>query len=351
MKVFKYFCFVIISVIFLSSICAAANVAVFISPQAAGTSLNCTPSSWDPADGTDGDPTDDQDFVCTASGGSVTCGAGAAVLTTGTTFNITSDTCSSSTVTNGNTCTVNVEFPYDEGGPYSDTLTITSDADSDNGPYSLGPTTVAAAGSGVVFISAENVFIQATQDPDAVNLTIPADATAVYMFWAYFVGAGNGLNTVTLNSQSPAQTYEIETATGDMPALGVTVWYNPSTGTQSLDVSWDAAINEGPTCAVAYVKGGNTSAWRDADAAQGTDTGAVSVTLTTSASDLVLKFDRRYTTTPPGTSTGWTDRGTQNNNSQATRLSSADTPGTSTVCDSEDESFSGIVAVAIPAGS
>jgi len=191
-------------------------------------------------------------------------------------------------------------------------------------------------------------------DPTPQNVTIPGDATAVYMLWTYWnATAGSGLSTVTLNSNSPDETFEIVTTSAET-ATGVAVWYNPSTGSQSLDVTWDASPTEGATTIVAYVKGGETVGWRDADAAHAQDVTAVSVTLTTVATDLVLKHDQKFCGSIPSTSTGWTSQQTQSNSSECTKTSSADSPGASTtVCDSEDEFYSSIVAVAIkvaPAG-
>lgn len=190
-------------------------------------------------------------------------------------------------------------------------------------------------------------------DPAAQNITIPSDATAVYMFWSYYDGAaGNGLASCTLNSASPDQTLEIPGG-GVYTASGVAVWYNPSTGTQSLDPAWDGTPSEGPTTIVAYVKGGDTTAWRDADAGQDQDTNAVTVTLTTVSGDLVLKYDQRYDGggTPPSTSSGWTSAQTTANNGEASRLSYISASGSTQVCDSEDEAWSTVVAVSIPAGA
>lgn len=189
-------------------------------------------------------------------------------------------------------------------------------------------------------------------DPAGQSITIPSDATAVYMFWSYYHGtAGNGLSTVTLNSVSPNETFEFPTATGSINATGVAAWYNPATGSQTLDPAWDASPVEGPTTIVAYVKGGNTTAWRDADANATASTTANSVTLTTNSTDLVLKMDQKFGSSP-STSSGWTSQQTMNNNSEYANLETCDSPGASTTaCDSEGENYSSIVAVSIPAAA
>jgi hypothetical protein len=174
------------------------------------------------------------------------------------------------------------------------------------------------------------------------------------MFWAYFDPAdGNGLASATLNGLSPAQTFELATGTPtDATATGVAVWYLPSTGSQTLDVAWDSTPTEGPTCIVAYVKGGNTTAWRDADADHDETTNAVTVTLTTVAGDLVIKFDQRFhDSTPPSTSAGWTSAQTHDGDAEVSRLSYISAAGATQGCDSEDENYSSIVAISIPAAA
>lgn len=190
-------------------------------------------------------------------------------------------------------------------------------------------------------------------NPIAQDINIPADATAVYMFWAYWASSlGAGLSSVTLAGNSPSQSYELGVATGKS-ATGVAAWYSPSTGTQSLDLAWDAAPEEGPVCIVAYVKDGNTSAWRDADADHNELANAVSVTLTTILGDLVIKFDMKYDAiSTPSLSAGWTNGQTMELvPSEGCRLSYITATGVTQVCDSEDENYSSVCAISIPASS
>lgn len=189
-------------------------------------------------------------------------------------------------------------------------------------------------------------------NPAAQNITIPTDATAVYMFWAYdgIDANGHGLASATLNSASPNQTFEVTTQSGFFPATGVAAWYNPATGTQSLDVAWDIAPVEGPVCIVAYVKDGDTTGWRDADGASATGSTAVSVTLTTVSGDLCIKLDQRYdpSENPPITAgTGWTSAQTTGNVDEGARLAYISATGTTQACPSEDESYSSICAISI----
>lgn len=201
-----------------------------------------------------------------------------------------------------------------------------------------------------------------SQNPSGQSITIPSDATAVYMFWAGydFVLDDAGLASSTLNSNAPSQSFELPTNVGS-PAnyvgTGVCAWYNPSTGSQTLTVSWDAAFDEGPVCIVAFVAGGDTTSWRDVGADQDTGFNAVETIVATVADDLVIKFDQRYIsggggTDPPPLTSGWTNGQTQNNQqNEGARLSYISATGTTQTCTSENESSSTICAISIPAAA
>lgn len=190
-------------------------------------------------------------------------------------------------------------------------------------------------------------------NPAGQSITIPADCTAVYFFGDYYSDGAGTFASATLAGNAPSQTFEVpQNANGN--TKWVAAWYNPPTGSQTLAVTFDDAPTEGPTSIVAYVKGGNTTAWGDADGATNTSaagTTALSVTLTTSAGDLVLKFDTRFGGTAPSLSAGWTSAQTQSHNSHSARLSYITATGTTQVANSEDESYSSLVAIAIPAAA
>lgn len=188
--------------------------------------------------------------------------------------------------------------------------------------------------------------------PVGQNVTVESDATAFAMFWSYWdnLVTSPGLLWATLNGVAPAQTEEIARA-GNAAASGVCIWYRPETGTKTLQVQWDAppdAAGGGPNCVVVCLKDGDLRGWRDARTAQGLNATAVSVTLQTESGDLVLKFDSRQGATAPSLSASWTNGQTQANVGGASgRLSYISASGTTQACDSEDEAFSTIVAVAI----
>lgn len=189
--------------------------------------------------------------------------------------------------------------------------------------------------------------------PAAQNVTIPADATAVYLFGDYYSDGAGTLATATLAGAGSDQLFEVA-----QNANGSTTWvaafYNPPTGSQALQVTFDDSPTEGPISIVAYVTGGDTTAWRDADGAVNTSvagTTTLSVTLTTVAGDLVIKLDGKFGGTPPTTSAGWTSAQTQTNNSHSSRLSTISATGTTQVAASEDEDYSALVAISIPAAA
>ena len=190
-------------------------------------------------------------------------------------------------------------------------------------------------------------------DPAGQNITIPADCTAVYMFWmGWFSSANSSLATATLNGNNPSESIEQVNGQTGFTQSGLAVWYNPATGSQTLDISWDNARTEGPICIVAYVKDGDTTGWRDAGVNSTAGSTANSVTINSSMTDLVLKFDGQFLGSVPSTSSGWTSQQTTTNNSEGGKLSSANSPGASTtVCNSENENYSTITAVSIIAGA
>lgn len=190
-------------------------------------------------------------------------------------------------------------------------------------------------------------------DPAGQSITIPSDATAVYAFWAFFhATAGHGLASATLNGSAPDQSYELPNGGTDLTGTGVTAWYNPATGSQTLDFAWDATPSEGPTCIVVFVKDGDTSAWRDADAAQASGGDASAVTLTTVAGDLVIALDQKFGSTAPTAIGGsWISAQTATNNSESCRLSYISATAASEVCTSQAVDYSTMMAISIPASA
>jgi hypothetical protein len=201
-------------------------------------------------------------------------------------------------------------------------------------------------------VTASVISIEAVT-ADSGTITIPATCTAVYFFWSYFNStSGQGLASATVNSASPDQTGEVATAGGNLSAAGVAAWYSPSTGSQAYSFSFDAARTEGPTRVFVYVKDGDTTAWRDQDAAANSSTNAVSVTLTTQSGDLVLMADQHFSDTAPGTPPSFTSAGVQEaQNGESVKVSYITASGSTQACDAQNENYTTVVAISIPAGA
>lgn len=200
---------------------------------------------------------------------------------------------------------------------------------------------------------AEVISVVAVADDQ--NVTVPADATAAYFSWTGWTStAGTSLGTITLGGVVPDKA-QSRAITSSESGTGAVAWRNPPTGLQALVFGFtpDDPMDEGPTCFVTFVKGGDTNLlWRDpplSDAAGPTT--PVSVTVDTVAGDLVVKHDQRFQHSAgqiPGLSSGWTSGQTMENNQEGARLSYIVATGTTQVCDSEDEDFSTVLAFAIP---
>jgi hypothetical protein len=188
--------------------------------------------------------------------------------------------------------------------------------------------------------------------PTPQDVTVPADATAVYFFWWYYSGEGlEALTSVTLGGTAVSQSFSIPRA-GFTGACGVSAWYSHATGTQSVAPTFaDTVGSIGPGSFVAYVKDGDVTAWRDADAAHADGGTAVTVTLTSVSGDLVLKMDGQLTGAVPSTSASWTSAQTQAYNGASSKLSYIAASGSTQACDAEDENYSSVVGISIPAAA
>jgi len=223
--------------------------------------LTPAPSSWSPTC-TEGDAASTQNIVMTANNGSVTLGAGAAALATGTVFSITADTCSSATVTAGNTCTVSLAMDCTTAGTPTDTLTITSDATDSpkavtlSGTVSSAPTpdsfyvldtaggsgsqiydSVSAAWEGggadtVSFASGYLVSDSATDLCYAPGTSIDYSTQYTIYFEYQVSAADNTLYTIYYSSGGDALSFQHQSAAG----IGKFI-FRPNYGTSTF-VSW-----------------------------------------------------------------------------------------------------------------
>lgn len=204
------------------------------------------------------------------------------------------------------------------------------------------------APAGLSVIGGEAITFAQSQTPASQDITIPSDATAVYVFLAGWTTTdGNDLTTFTLNSASASQS-DRRAVSGNMSAIAWGAWYSPATGRRALAIGWSAAApSEGPAAIAVYVKGGNVTAARDTDLQQ-VSTQQTSFSLTTEADDLVIAYDQKYGATPPSLSSGWTNIVTNAVNSHAARARYIVATGASQTVNGEDEDYSSLAAVAIP---
>lgn len=200
----------------------------------------------------------------------------------------------------------------------------------------------------ITVISSEVITWASGINPAAQNISIPSDATAVYLLWTYYGNGTANISSVTLNSNNPSESLGIN-GDSNRTSGGVAAWYNPATGTQSLDIEWTHSPGAGPTSIVVYVKGGNTTAWRDVDSASNTGNGAVSFNLTTVSGDIVLRSEGfQYTVEPPANEAGWTSVNTQINNVLGNRVAQIIATGTSQAVTAQSDFYTVLVGLSIP---
>jgi hypothetical protein len=186
-----------------------------------------------------------------------------------------------------------------------------------------------------------------------VNVTVPSGTVWAYLFYTVYSGS----NGITMSSQTlggnnaSATVFSVAGSNvgSGRPGTGCRAWLNPTPGTNALDVAWNVAPGDGPTAFMVYVDDADTTApWRDADGNATGDATAISVTLDTSTTDLVIKWDSRFDAAAPSLTAGWTSVGTQTGaNNYASRVSRITPAGATQVVAAEDESFSGCVGISV----
>jgi hypothetical protein len=188
-------------------------------------------------------------------------------------------------------------------------------------------------------------------NPPAQSITVPPDTTVAYLFWSYQAGgSGNGVLDLVLNGQAPDRAYQLTTS-GGLSATGVAAFYLPTIGAGTIDLKWKSKPEQGPNSVIVFAKNSDMTGWRDVQAARASGTTQVEAVVASSPTDLVIKYDRKYTTNStsfPGTSPDWTSLQTGFNNKHAFRLSKANAPGAaSTTALCENESASSVLAISI----
>ena len=179
-------------------------------------------------------------------------------------------------------------------------------------------------------LGSEGVTMQSgPADPTPVNIDIPVGTDAVYVFWSFYaVGAGHAIASATLNSV--ASDFDIDANNGSgYSGHGVVVFFNPATGTKSLDLEWTVSpkSGEGPCVHCIYTEGyTQTAIAADADCNAGPSTLSVdSVT-----SDTVIRCEAQYASTP-ASETGYTTIIASAINGYGQRIETKDSVSTETV--------------------
>lgn len=147
--------------------------------------------------------------------------------------------------------------------------------------------------------------VDASAASGSTSVTVPADATAAVAFWSHYDGTGSTLSTLTLGGNSfVTQAEQGEESVAGESGVGVAVLTDlPGTGSQTLAWAWSAggARSEGGGVFIVWLKAVDL-ADPVTDAAIDSQTGgpsAISVTVTSGASDLILAMCQSFTGTNP----------------------------------------------------
>lgn len=203
------------------------------------TSLTCLPATWDPADGVTTDTTVATTTTCTATG---SVALSSVALTTGSAFSIAgTSTCDgTTTLTNGQTCDVDLEFAYSTGaGSYSDTLTVASDATDSPETVALGETVV-SAGVSTACVGYSNDSTNCSASLDAAStLNLGGVTTTVCRHWTATVNGTVSKISVGMTGETYTGT-EFDVAWYIGPTLQAYKSFSPATGTNEVDMSTGA---------------------------------------------------------------------------------------------------------------
>lgn len=213
-----------------------------------------------------------------------------------------------------------------------------------------------------VGVAQKIVWTAGQANPDAQNVTIDASADGFAVFGSYYHGStGQGLdgatlapNGITLGGAAPDFFQEALTDTGDQSMTYVAVWFNPPTGTVSLDIAQDQIPAEGPIC-IGHAWSGGAGSVNHHIVDNNTTNGSAGGTINTAADALVLVLDQHFHAggTAPTLQSGWSDLsgGTQSNASEAGRLRYIVATGSTVTVTAQDLNYSTIAAISILAGA
>lgn len=183
-----------------------------------------------------------------------------------------------------------------------------------------------------------------TSNPGAQNITVPADATGVLVFFSWWGNFSDRLlNSLTASFVSGGFTIrQLAASNAGAGKIGVGVAYGrvTATGEQTITPVWDWGTDAGPTTTLVFYKdipptgdwvrqtgSGDTNprVWQDT-----TGSSLPSGTIPSTTEDEVLAFDSAGGSNIPGNPSGWTSIITHARNGIASRLRRANSPGAST---------------------
>lgn len=191
--------------------------------------------------------------------------------------------------------------------------------------------------------------VDASAGNGSTSVTVPSDATAVIAFADHWDDNGSStLSGLTLNSVSFIERSQVAEVS-DQNGVYVGTLVNPSTGTQTLAWTWSAggARTEGGKIVLIYVKGVDTADLVRASAVDtATNTDNVTVTVSSSTTDLVLAFAESFTPTNPAID-GTVFINNSALNSHIYDVSEIAGATTSVTVNMTNESFSSMAAISI----
>lgn len=177
------------------------------------------------------------------------------------------------------------------------------------------------------------VPLGASATPAAQNVTVPADAQyAVFMFNAWRNAAANYLSSLSSTFGGSWTTDQKPSATDGSASVSVSWAPVTSTGAKTFTPVFSGVAGEGGVGFLFFVKGAHASTpVREMRTKRAINNDALSDTIASTTSDLVVVMDQRYDSNIlPLTESGYTSVQTCQNNAESAVLRTANSPGAST---------------------
>jgi len=198
-------------------------------------------------------------------------------------------------------------------------------------------------------ISAQFVAMSSLQTPPPIPLTVPANATAAYAFWAGWWSTSEAAlpTSAILGGQAADDIQAGPAAVSNATKAGAAVFYAPPIGAQNIQFTWPRAWEENPTLVVAYVMSGDAAVPMNY-AVQGlAGTAVPTINLLTAINDLVLVDNANYQILPGAQPVPWVTTITGVNGNTSTRNSNRVATASSTSASGQNPNDPAIQGVAI----